>query len=415
MKKIIYFLICLLIGAVENVFAQYSTVEKTEEFGGTKQSASSILTNRTVEGRFGLTTSGGYLSPSFDQNSRLNSGGIFTKSGSFLGINNNTPNSRFQEYWNDSDYFQQSAQENFNDYLAALRFRREQEKLRNEQFRQEVPQAVQASLISEDSNFRKAGNLDYYSSGRYQDQTATLSTASPSPSVSSGTAPRVQNFRDQPLRNSSNNGYSRANSVQGALPEAIYGGNSRGGQNISGYSGTSPNAAPGQGTVIFSGGTDKRQNFSTNGNNGSTGSGDHSGSRIAGSLHIPSANDQMSQQMQGSSMGQNQNSAVVPLQGVKQDPTAAFQEYLELMLLRSPEVNPLSPIQVTYSRGVATIQGIVPTDKHKLAAGQILLSDSRVKAVDNRLSVMPSDPNAPLPPVFDPNLPQNNQSSAKPK
>lgn len=427
MKKIIYFLICLLIGSIETVFAQYSTVEKTEEFGGTKQSASSILTNRTVDGRFGLTNSGGYLSPSPDRNSRLNSGGIFTKSGSFLGINNNTSNSRFQEYWNDPSYYQQNSQESFNDYLAALRFRREQEKIRNEQFRQDAPQAVQAAPLPEEYNFRSSGNLDYYSSGQYQAQNANIAEAPLASPASSGAGPRIQNFRDQPLRNTSANGYSRVNPPLGAIGSGNNAGYSQSGQNASGYSGVSQDAIPGNGSVLFSGGADNRNRL-TNGNssgqtvsnglpdqNTTAHSRDNSGSRVVGGLHTSNANNWTGQQGAENFSRQNQNSAAIPLQGMRQDPTAAFKEYLELMLLRSPDVNPLSPIQVTYSRGVATIQGIVPTDKHKLAAGKILLSDSRVKAVDNRLTVMPSDPNAPLPPVFDPNLPQPGQSPAKQK
>ena len=71
----------------------------------------------------------------------------------------------------------------------------------------------------------------------------------------------------------------------------------------------------------------------------------------------------------------------------------AFQGYLEAQLLRSPSVNPLSPIQVDFNDGVAVVRGVVPTPSARVAAGNILLADPRVKKVDNKLTFMrPDDP-----------------------
>ena len=64
----------------------------------------------------------------------------------------------------------------------------------------------------------------------------------------------------------------------------------------------------------------------------------------------------------------------------------AFREYLEAQLLRSPDVNPLSPVQVTYQGGVATVRGVVPTPAARAAAGYILLSDPRVSKVNNLMT-----------------------------
>ncbi|MDO5308945.1 MAG: BON domain-containing protein, partial [Planctomycetia bacterium] len=76
----------------------------------------------------------------------------------------------------------------------------------------------------------------------------------------------------------------------------------------------------------------------------------------------------------------------------------AFVEYLEAQLLRSPEVNPLSPIQVSFQDGVATIRGVVPTPSARLTAGRILLTDPRVSKVNNLLTyVRPDDASATAP------------------
>ncbi len=76
----------------------------------------------------------------------------------------------------------------------------------------------------------------------------------------------------------------------------------------------------------------------------------------------------------------------------------AFQGYLEAQLLRRPSVNPLSPIQVDFNDGVAVVRGVVPTPSARVAAGNILLADPRVKKVDNKLTFMrPDDPSLTSP------------------
>ncbi len=406
MKRFIYLLIIFLSGAIGTVFAQYSTVEKTQEFGGEKQGASSILTNRNVNGRFGMTSSGGYLSPSPDKNSRLNSGAVFSKSGSFIGIDNNTPNSRFQEYWN-KPIDQESSQNSFNEYLSALKNRRDRENFQSDLSALNAPQAVQASPV-ETQPFRSAANLNYFSSDRHSVGTQASGSLS-DPSVSSGT--RVQNFRDQPLRNQNSGsagGYNGPQYFNSANSPAMNSGsvNSRQSGSVNNPSNQTSNGFP-QNSGVISPSSQSLPSYNNTSNNGNGsgvifkgGVGDSvpntGGSRIVGGLSSPVSGNPP--------VNSTALPTAVPMTANQQNPTAAFQEYLELMLLRSPEVNPLSPVKVTFSNGIATVQGIVPTQNHKLAAGKILLSDSRVKSVDNRLSVMPSDPNAPLPPVFDPNL-----------
>ncbi len=80
----------------------------------------------------------------------------------------------------------------------------------------------------------------------------------------------------------------------------------------------------------------------------------------------------------------------------------AFQGYLEAQLLRSPSVNPLSPIQVDFNDGVAVVRGVVPTPSARVAAGNILLADPRVRRVENKLTfTRPDDPGltAPIQPT----------------
>ena len=69
----------------------------------------------------------------------------------------------------------------------------------------------------------------------------------------------------------------------------------------------------------------------------------------------------------------------------------AFREYLEAQLLRSPDVNPLSPVQVSYQNGVVTVRGVVPTPSARAAAGYILLSDPRVSKVNNLMTCAHDD------------------------
>ena len=77
----------------------------------------------------------------------------------------------------------------------------------------------------------------------------------------------------------------------------------------------------------------------------------------------------------------------------------AFEERLEGMLLSDPNVHLLSPIRISFSGGTATVRGVVPNQTHKIAVGNILLSDPTVKQVNNLISVAPLDPNHNPPPI----------------
>jgi len=70
-----------------------------------------------------------------------------------------------------------------------------------------------------------------------------------------------------------------------------------------------------------------------------------------------------------------------------------FEERLEGTLLSNPNVHLLSPVRISYNGGIATVRGVVPNQSHKVAVGNILLSDPAVKQVNNMISIVPLDPN----------------------
>ena len=80
------------------------------------------------------------------------------------------------------------------------------------------------------------------------------------------------------------------------------------------------------------------------------------------------------------------NAVALPSAPSPEQVQKAFREYLEAQLLRSPDVNPLSPVQVVYQDGVATVRGVVPTPAARAAAGYILLADPRVSKVNNLMT-----------------------------
>jgi hypothetical protein len=71
--------------------------------------------------------------------------------------------------------------------------------------------------------------------------------------------------------------------------------------------------------------------------------------------------------------------------------SAVVQEELETQLLKSPLVSPLAPIHVRLNGSTAVVTGIVGSDRARVEAGKILLLDSRVEQVDNRIVVYSDD------------------------
>jgi hypothetical protein len=73
-------------------------------------------------------------------------------------------------------------------------------------------------------------------------------------------------------------------------------------------------------------------------------------------------------------------------------PPRNFERQLEEVLITSPAVQLLSPVQVSYLNGTATVRGVVANQQNKVDAGKVLLNVPGVSQVDNRLTVVPLDP-----------------------
>lgn len=93
--------------------------------------------------------------------------------------------------------------------------------------------------------------------------------------------------------------------------------------------------------------------------------------------------------------GSVQDSAQSPAQTQVANQVAArrrFERQLEGKLLSDPSVHFLSPVRVSFQNGIATVRGVVPDQQHKVAAGNVLLSDPSVQQVNNHISIVPLDP-----------------------
>lgn len=334
-----------LLGAAISVgplFAQSTVQEHMMLDGSTVRSAGSILSPHQTSGRFGSQTTGGYLSPT--PTSKFSSGGfIYSPDGAFLGFNTDTPNSRFHSYW------EQPSGEMPSETNADL--------LELRQYKNSYNAALAAEEPAANPEQRSAVRPSNTVPERQAEERSGIVEAFPErgaveqPFRNSGQAQEVW-MRGAPQgKNQPKDGFSLA---PGAYQPPA--------QNAQ----SAPNAANAPVDL---------------------------GSRFVGGA-LPA-------------MPETEQMPAIPISAARTaaDPNASVREYLELMLLRSPTVNPLSPIQVTFDGGRATVRGIVPAEMNRVEAGRILLTDPRVKTVDNKLTVLPTDMNSPTPSSFDPNLP----------
>ena len=116
---------------------------------------------------------------------------------------------------------------------------------------------------------------------------------------------------------------------------------------------------------------------------GRSGSGiDNSGTRTVGTSQIPDATfESIPAQPVAIPPATPQQIAAAEKKALEK-----FQVGLEEMLLRSPEVHLLSPVEVKFSNGVATVRGLVSDETNKKKAEEILLTAPGVKNVQNQLS-----------------------------
>lgn len=65
-----------------------------------------------------------------------------------------------------------------------------------------------------------------------------------------------------------------------------------------------------------------------------------------------------------------------------------FQNSLEEMIIRSPDIHLLAPVEVKYEAGTVTLRGIVENEQQRVKAGQILLTVPEVKRVKNFMTAV---------------------------
>lgn len=334
--------------------AQSTVQEHTMFDGSTVRSAGSILNPHTTGGRFGVRSTGGYLSPN-PPSGRFSGGGIiYSPDGAFLGFDSNAGKSRFPAYW--------------------------------EQTPGPMPSEANADML-ELRQFKNSYNAAIAEQEPSTDPTQVSAVRPPS-APQREAIPRsgvVEAFPEQSVTDRNAEPFRQPNAAQQVWMRGGPRGNAKAQDGFSIAPGAyqQPNgaasaASPASGAPASSAAASSSADL---------------GSRFIGGA-LPGA-------------GQETDAASMPLPISRPpaDPNAAIREYLELMLLRSPTVNPLSPIQVTYANGRATVRGIVPAETNRIEAGRILLTDPRVQTVDNKLTVLPTDMNAPMPQPFDPNLP----------
>lgn len=349
-------------------FAQISSVLTVEEpSGAVLPSAGGILNPHTTIGRFGARSTGGYISPTPNQGRLADNGLIFTPTGSFVGMNTSTRSSRFGQYWEQSPAPSMPTESNL-DLL--------ENRMIQNQYADTAPQTPGPQQVSATRPAPFPTRTEQSQSGVVEafPETSTLSR-----------------WTEQPFRQPEQV-WMRGSGSRAGGPNAMAdtGGTS---SNTSLPNTSLPNASlP---NMPLANGA----NLSAN----ASGEADLGSGFIGGA--IPNAD----------AVGGNAGVAVpISFAQRQMNPNQEIQEYLELMLLRSPMVNPLSPIQVLYDGGKATVRGIVPADINRLEAGRILLTDPRVSTVDNRLTVLPTDLNAPLPATFDPSLPASQRPADTP-
>ncbi|MGL6227165.1 MAG: BON domain-containing protein [Thermoguttaceae bacterium] len=65
-----------------------------------------------------------------------------------------------------------------------------------------------------------------------------------------------------------------------------------------------------------------------------------------------------------------------------------FQNSLEEMIIRSPDIHLLAPVEVKYEDGTVTLRGVVENEQQRVKAGQILLTVPEVKRVKNLMTAV---------------------------
>lgn len=434
-----------VLSAMGTLLAQQTTVEGRRQMDGrNRASAAGTLVPHNVTGRFGTRTVGGYFAPSREGNLFDNSA-ITDSSGAFLGVDGSAENSRFGgDIPGEGGISQDDDERNSLLYLRTLRNRanaQAAEGLASPQQRSAVP--YKEEYVNSGQLLQDAREQARQTAHQNQEQAAfpgqsvgiaQNATGTGSQSTQAGTAPAGWNAEADGGTNGVNGEYAGQHAFDSGAPRNVQGeqiwmrGSSSRKHNPAtggryGIQGSPAIGAdeidpawfrdnPYLGELIRAernadqGGVPDETELSRGGAySGSDGAGSFGGSTVIGGASVMGGLEQDEER------GTGRPSDALAKNGRQILPERAqpVQERLEGELLKSPLVNPLSPIQVTLEGGRAIVQGIVPNNESRVEAGRILLSDPRVESVDNRLTVL-SDDAEKLPNPFDPNLGNGRQA-----
>ncbi|MBR5627116.1 MAG: hypothetical protein IKW74_05790 [Thermoguttaceae bacterium] len=337
------------------VFAQV-TYEKRWDGTASPGLASTLQPNKTYNGRFGEATIGGYTMSTPDQNSRFQSSGVYDSGGGIVGIDTDAEGRIFSSTNNET-------------FKSKMNYRSSYDQRRLLQYQKQA-QNNSRSVASADTSLKPVTAQPLppipYSTSRTirygHSRTATSPTeqsqqilAASSPSeIPSGTPGQQENVA-LPSSAVPPKEILMRDSIRAA----------RSGQNFQvPDKRTEENAYS---TVPINSYNDVPYNYQETPDNYSV-----------GTSRTGLAPDMNQQAVQPLAMPFNQ-----------QSPKEAFEESLMLLLMRSPDVNPLSPIQLDYQEdGTVTVRCVVPNESCRIKAGQILLSDPRVRKVNNQISIV---------------------------
>lgn len=361
------------------VSAQQSTAAVKTTGERTRAGAQSILYSTQPNGRIGGTRFRGATAPTPGENSRFESGALYGSAGNVVGVDRNSPNSAFQ-----SSESRFKTKKDF-DLIA----------LRNELYR------LRAAAQSKES-----GDFNGYN-GLNPNGPRVVAANAPRPFPKAGG--RTAQYGKTPSELAAEDARRAAELAQAAAAQNAA---------VRANANVETNAAPVdratetiwmRGRAPIGSGTatpdfsryDGYRDFNNLGAGGVLNdfndySVDSRWVELDGNFGNFDASGTVRSEFRGAP-GLSVAPTATPLPGFAPTPEqtqAAFREYLEALLLRSPDVNALSPIRVDFVDGVATVRGIVPTPNAREIAGRILLTDPRVQRVDNRLTFVRNDVDA---------------------
>ena len=345
----------LILTLAFSVSAQTTTVDSvTGPDGRLIPSASSILNPHVTEGRFGTSLSGGYLGPTWDRSrSRFSSNALYGYSGEFIGIVGDADAERADL----NDRAQEETELSDIDRLMVMRYMRRQ---------------AQAQQEEEEQPLVQRSAQPYAEPLPYPARSNPAEETSPTPPVEQDVAgPQPAPAEPAPpVRPESEQIWMRGSARYTEAAARLR-----------------RNASPAQDDSLmidprwFEFGADAPAQGAPEPN------------APASAQDIPADAPFEEGMVIGGRLPDAPPAAAYPSEALarngrqEQARSAAAAQELETRLLQSPLVSPLAPIRVKLNGNTAVVTGIVGSAAARLEAGKILLQDSRIETVDNRIVV----------------------------